>query len=277
MEEYSWAEIGGVTLAGGPGEMAEFRGLMLSRLIGWRGLSGARGDGGGIPGANGAFPLDEILREPRSMELRGAAVAGSANEASVMLELLETVCADGPVALRVSDATGIWSRSVEVEVMIPADAWNRSTVPFTLDLLAPDPYRYRDAVTVGPVGLPVREGGLVLPSAFPWNFGTSVIPVLTLDNVGTVPILPIVRVRGAASGVVVYGGPRRVEFGAFDGELVIDNRSRRVWLNGVDVTIQLVRRDWQAVPAGAVQDFYFQAADAAADTNITVEYQIGAK
>lgn len=276
MAEYSWAELGGVRLHGDPGEQAPFYGLMLTRIRGWRGLPGARGDAEPIPGAQGMFGQEEILREGRSMELLGAVVAPSVQEASAMLAQLETACAARSVEMRVSDADGIWTRTVEVEVMTPADAWNRRTVTFTLDLFAPDPIRYRDPVTEGPIGLPTREGGLVLPSAFPWDFGESIVPVLPVENIGAVPLLPVVRVRGSGTAVTVYGGPRRVSFGAFSGELVIDNEARRAWLNGAEVTLQLVRRDWQQVPEGGVQDFYFDASDPSPGTHMTVDYEIGA-
>ena len=208
--------------------------------------------------------------------LNGAAVGVDPAHASGLLEQLEAALAEQVVELRVCDDTGVWSRMVEVEAFQPAEQWNRRRVPFTMDLIAPDPVRYRDSVTLGPVGLPVRAGGLVLPQAFPWDFGVSIRPVATLVNEGSVPVLPRVTVRGSADSLVVQGGPRRVEFGEFSGELVIDSRERRAWLNGSDVTRALTRRDWHTVPPGTQQDFVFDAPGASPGTEMTVEYRIGA-
>ncbi|GAB2567528.1 hypothetical protein [Leucobacter ruminantium] len=275
MELYSWAELGGVRLHGAPAGPDPFSGLMLSRLIGWRGLPGARGESDAIPDGNGDYAREVVLREGRSMELRGAAIGATAYDAALMLDELEAAIGGRTVELRVCDSTGEWTRMVEVEMATPAEAWNRPRVPFALDLIAPDPIRYRDPVALGPVGLPVREGGLRLPKAFPWNFGTSIQPSVLIVNEGTAPVFPVVRVVGAASALVVHGGPRRVEVGSFSGELVIDNRDRRVWLNGADVTRYAVRRDWHEIPAGGTAEFFFVASGPSPDLVMTVEYQIG--
>lgn len=277
LESYSWAEIGGVHLHGAPTDpAAPFRGLLLSTLTGWRGLSGGRGNNDPIPGEHGSYAQSKILRSERSLSLNGAAIGSDPEEAAFFLEQIESAVADQNVQLRVCDDTGVWSREVEVEAFQPADSWNRPRVPFTIDLVAPDPSRYRDPVSLGPVGVPSREGGLVLPSAFPWSFGTSVHPSMQIVNDGTVPVLPVVTLQGAANGVTAFVGPRRLEFGAFDGLLMFDARERRAWLNGSDVTRFMLRRDWPSVPAGGVQEFYFDAVDASADTVMTVEYRIGA-
>lgn len=275
MGTYDWAEIGGVRLDGAPTEYP-YRGLMLSRISGWRGLPGARGSLDPVPGAHGAYSGPEVLRDPRSMEIRGAAIAETAGVASQLLADLESALAEKVVELRVSDSDGVWSRMVDVEAFTPSETWNRPRVNFTIDLIAPDPVRYRDPATLGPAGLPVREGGLVLPAEFPWDFGTSVVPSLEVVNDGAVPVLPVVTVRGAADAVVVHGGPRRVSFGQFDGELVIDSRERRAWLNGSDVTRHLTRRDWHTVAGGERAGFFFEAVDPSPNTTMTVEYRIGA-
>src|SRR5690606_29957449 len=124
-------------------------------------------------------------------------------------------------------------------------------------VVAPDPVRYRDPVVLGPVGLPTHDGGLVLPSAFPWNFGTTSRSVLTVDNTGDVPVLPAVTVRGSADSVTVRGGPRVVSFGGFAGVLVFDSAQRRVFVNGADRTRDMVLRRWPVVPAGGVHEFTF--------------------
>lgn len=278
MEAYSWVEIGGVLLHGAPPDPGvPFRGLMHSTLTGWRGLSGARGSDDPIPGAHGSFEQSEILRSERSMALTGAAIGADPAEASAYLEQLESALADRVVPLRVCDDTGVWSRRIEVEAFQPAERWNRARVPFTIDMIAPDPARYRDPVFLGPIGLPVQEGGLILPAAFPWDFGTATRPVGVLVNDGTVPVLPRMVLQGAADAVTVHGGPRRLEFGTFTGELTFDSTERRAWLAGVDVTRDVIRRDWPVVPASVSADFFFVATNPSPDLTLTVEYQIGVR
>lgn len=273
--EYSWADIGGVRLDGAPAEYP-YRGIGLSRLTGWRGLPGMRGGLDMVPGAHGAFSTEALLRDPRSMALNGFVEAGTPAEALVMLERLESALAASPVQLRVAGDDGEWTRVVEVEALIPEDTWNRKRIRFSVDLIAPDPVRYREWLTAGPVGLPTQVGGLVLPKAFPWDFGTSTREVATVANDGSVPVLPRVTVTGSADALTLFGGARRLEFGPFDGVLVFDSLERRAFLNGADVTRQLIRRDWPVVDPGGVADFYFQAVDPSSDINLMVEYRIGA-
>lgn len=273
LERYSWAELGGVLLHGAPPEAGPFRGLMLSTLSGWRGLPGLRGDRDAVPGGHGSFSSSSLLRDERSMQLTGAAVGDDPAAASVLLEQIEAACGDQQVLLRVQDDTGVWSRMVEVEFQ-PDVQWNRSRVRFTADLIAPDPVRYSDLVVLGPAGLPSQEGGLVLPSAFPWNFGRTLRPSLEVVNTGALPVYPVVRLSGSGNGLVVRGGPRRIEFGAWAGEFVIDNLNRRAFMNGTDVTRMLLRRDWQQVPAGQSYAFSFEALGSS-DAQMTVEYKIG--
>lgn len=140
-------------------------------------------------------------------------------------------------------------------------------------------YRWADAVG-GPVEkiftVPELGAGLRLPERFPWNFGIVTRPTATVVNVGSVPVYPVVTVQGSADAITIHGGPRRIEFGSFDGTLVIDNRNRRAFLNGVDVTRHLVRRDWQAIPPGASWDFFFEATNPDPATVMSGDYQIGA-
>lgn len=256
------------------GDHNPISGLIYQRLVDWDGRPSARGGGDSIPGGQGVFGRTQELRDSRVISIDAAIVANSSAEYFDAKRRVENIPMFGE--MRVDQGDGAWARAVEVEQITIPDAYEATETEFTIDLIAPDPIRYRDPVLLGPIGLPVRSGGLVLPKAFPWNFGTSIRPLVTIPNEGSVPVLPVARVRGSASSIVVHGGPRRIEFGAFDGELVIDNRERRAWLNGGEVTRQLIRRDWQSVPAGISQDFSFEASDAAPDTSMTVEYRIGA-
>lgn len=276
LESYSWAEIGGVRLHGAPPDSSKpFRGLMLSSLTGWRGLPAARGGSDSIPGAHGTFQGSNVLRAERSMLLRGAAITDSAGETAELLAVLESATAGRLVSLRVADDTGVWARQVRVENMTPAVQWNRQRVVFDLDLVAPDPVRYSDVLTVGPVGLPSQIGGLFLSATLPWDLGVSVQAIAEVVNAGELPLYPRLILSGSADSVEVKVGPRTLSFGAFAGELVFDCRDRRAFLNGGDVTRGLILRNWAAVPAGETWGAHFSAVNGSADISLQAEYQIG--
>lgn len=263
-------EINGI---GFSGTTEPENGLVYRELRDWDGRPDARGGGDAVPGGQGVYARTGEFRESRVITVLAGIVTDSTSEYFEVKRRVENMPMFGE--MRVDQGDGYWVRQVEVESIDIPDAHTRTWTPFTIDLVAPDPVRYRDSIVVGPVGLPVRDGGLVLPSAFPWDFGMSVRSVATVENSGSVPSYPTVRVTGSGSAVSVQGGPRRVEFGAFSGEFVVDNLQRRAFLNGGDVTRQLLRRDWQSVPAGGVQDFSFDVSDASPDTVMTVEYRIG--
>lgn len=264
-------EICGLGFSGG--EVPE-AGLMFTELVDWDGVPGYRGDSDPIPGANGSYRRTNIVRLSRAISVNAAIVTDSPEEFIAVRRRVETLPTQGE--MRVDMGDGYWSRHVEIEAIKIPDARAGAEVEFTIDLTAPDPVRYRDPVMVGPVGLPVQVGGLVLPAAPPWDLGMSARPVGTVVNDGSVPVLPRVTVTGSGGGLTVFGGPRRLEFGPFSGTLVMDARERRAWLNGVDVTRSLLRRDWPTVPAGVSHDFYFDAVDASPETALSVEYRIGA-
>lgn len=262
--------LGGVSIGGADGRVT------FSELVGWDGLPDARGSNEPIPQAHGSFGRPQLWRESRAVSVTGWLHAAD-REAVELLRREVTAAWEAADEITVYDNTGTWSTAAEVQTVTFPDmgGWAHD-IPFTIDLITPDPVRYSEWLTVGPAGLPTHTGGLRLPKAFPWNFGTSDQPVATVVNYGTVPVLPRVTVMGAASSIIVRGGPRRLEFGAFSGTLVLDSEYRRVHLNGVDVTRALIRRDWPMVPAGESHDFYFEAVSPSPETALTVDYRIGA-
>lgn len=267
----SQIEVCGVTLSG---SATPIDGLLYSRLIDWDGRPDARGGGDAIPGGQGVYARSDEFRESRLITVEAAIVAATDDEFFAVKRRVENMPMFGE--MRVDQGDGVWSRQVEVERITIPDRRARTATAFTIDVVAPDPVRYREWLTAGPVGLPTQVGGLILPKAFPWDFGTSSREVATVTNDGSVPVLPRVTVTGSADALTVFGGARRLQFGAFDGVLVFDSLERRAFLNGADVTRFLVRRDWPVVDPGGVADFYFHADGASAEINLMVEYRIGA-
>lgn len=269
-------ELGGVTLHGYADMPDPFVGLAVTAVNGWRGLPGSRGDNDPIPGAHGSYEADVLLRESRSIEVRAAAIALSESAALAMVDEVEAVLAGRPVEMWVTDAQGAWRRSVEVETVQIVGAYNRDRVQFAIDAFAPDPRRYQAVETVGPVGLPTLDGGLILPKAFPWDFGTLNRQVATVHNRGAVPLLPVITVNGSADELIVRGGSFRMVYGEFSGTLVFDSRERRAWLNGGDVTRQMLLRGWPVVQPGETAAFDFEVVGGSPGINLTVSYEIGA-
>jgi len=260
-------DICGVVFSGEDGPVS------FSRIMGWYDAAQVRGSGDAIPDAHGSYERAKIFREARSITVEAGIEGDHGFRVGETSRIVSALTGQGE--MRVLDESGVWVRHVEVQDVRVAESHALPYTEIVVDLLAPDPVRYTDLLTSGPAGLPVQVGGLVLPSAFPWDFGTATHPVATVVNDGKLPILPRVIVEGAADSIVVRGGPRRLEFGAFSGELVFDSRERRAWLDGVDVTRDLVRRDWPVVPAGVSQDFFFEAVDPSPDLELSVEYRIG--
>ena len=263
-----------VTISGLTFQGDSYSELTYSQLAGWDGVTDARGKGDSIPDRHGQYGGTDVLRESRAISLKGAIIADSAERFFELKRMVENMPSIGE--MRVDQGDGTWSRTIEVESITIPDFHLRTNATFTIDMVAPDPVRYRDVTVLGPVGLPVLEGGLFLPESMPWDLGTDVRSVLTVVNEGTVPVYPVVRLSGSASSVTVLGGPRRVAYGAFVGDLVFDAADRRAFLNGSDVTRQMTRRDWPVVPAGVTHEFTFEAVSPSPDFRMSVEYRIGA-
>lgn len=264
--------IGGAEL----GTTATSHEAKFQRITGWYGLPSARGESDAIPGSNGSYVPENVYRSERQVTVTGYVHQRDHESAIRVLDSMsQAFASDSVLEMGVQDSDGWWYREVIVTAFETDDPRGTGFARFTIDLISPDPVRYREPVVVGPVKLPVRSGGLVLPQAFPWDFGSYDGDVATVVNDGTVPVLPRTVVTGSGSSLTVHGAGRRVQFGAFSGEFVFDSSERRAWLNGTDVTRQLVRRDWPVVEPGESADFYFRAAGASPDVSLLVEYRIG--
>ncbi len=173
--------------------------LIYSRLTGWDGVTDARGKGDAIPSGNGQYAATQLFRESRAITLEGAIITDNAERFFELKRLIENMPAIG--SMSVDQGDGVWSRGIEIENISVPDFHLRTVAEFTIDMIAPDPVRYRDVVVLGPVGLPVLEGGLFLPASMPWDLGVDVRSVLPVVNDGALPCYPVVRLSGSASSV----------------------------------------------------------------------------
>lgn len=273
-DSIAYIEMFGVVLSGAK---RPEDGLYWTDLEGWWGLPDLKTDSDSIPGANGRFSRAHHYRDSRVITLVGHILTESSSGLVSVRHRLEAALSVGYGQMTVvTDSYGSWSRMVEVDTLEIEPDHGKEWTKFTVDMVAPDPLRYQEWEVRGPVGLPVQEGGLILPKAFPWDFGNSIIQVIQVDNTGDVPIYPKMTLQGSAESVALRGGPMTLEYGDFDGTLTFDSDERRAWLDGTDVTRWMVRRDWPVIPAGDTFSFYFEAFNPSDDIALTVSYRIGA-
>lgn len=278
-ERTTWVELLGVTLSGAEEPDS---GLIWSNLEGWWGLPDARGDGDPIPGGHGRFRRSAILRASRVITLTGHIYATDPLELVAVRDRLEAALAAGSGAMRVGTPAGIWERWVEIDTLKIEPDRGRRWTQFTVDMIAPDPHRYGPLQTVGPVGLPVRDGGLTFPREFPWSFGTTRGgSTLTVSNAGTIDLQPTLRISGGGLESVLVtdltrGDRLRLEHSVPAGaELRFDCASRRAWAGDQEVTRWMTSRQWFSIPAGQTHEFRFEVTGGETP-ELTAEFRIGA-
>lgn len=268
-----WVELCGVRFHG----FAAAGDITFQSIKDWYGVADVKGSNETVPAERGSFSRVFLPREAKVISLTGTVSADSREAAeSLRLRLQNELAGSG--IMRVSDATGVWQRYVEVQQLNFQDTnfWNRG-FSITVDCFAPDPAAYSEILQTSEVRLPVREGGFRLPASTPWNFGSLDLETATatIENWGTLPLLPVITVTGSANQIVIDVDGRKVGFGEFAGELVFDSRHRRCYLNGQDVTRRLTVRDWPEVPPGRTGRLSFEAVLPSPDLKIIANYQIG--
>lgn len=278
MTDVHWVQVGSQYFAGGEGSV----GLFIESVRGLDELPDARASLDRVPQAHGSFEPTSVWRDSLAITISGVIHGEDRADAERRRDVLKNELA-GMLDMRVSDTTGVWNMRVRVDNVRPSDmgAWS-AMIPFTIDMIAPDPVRYSDVLTAGPALLPVQVGGLVFPAAFPWDFGTFDHAKAVVTNTGALPMRPRIIIESLvpdgpvfADSITVFAGPRRLEFGPFSGRLVFDAVERRAWLNGVDVTRQIIRREWPVVGPGETQEFYFEAVNPSPNISLLGEYKIG--
>ena len=217
------------------------------------------------------------------MTFKGAIYAADNNELAEVCERLENELAGGIGPMTVcTEATGEWTRMVEIDTVEIAPDHGRRFTEVTIDMLAPDPRRYGPLQVTSKVGLPQVEGGVRLPQSTPFNFGrVSEESRLSITNAGKIDLMPRILVSGGFSSVVVTdvttGRSLRLEWPVAEGEvLVFDSGARRAELPGVEVTRWMDRRQWFVIPRGETHEFRLEADGVIGDPQMWAEYKIGA-
>ena len=280
-DEIAYLELFGITMAG---VRKPDNGFYWTDLVGWWGLPDLRGTADNIPGANGRFRRTEYLRDSRAITLTGHLLTKTHRDLVSARDRLEDALSAGYGSMKVvTSSTGSWERGVEIDTLKVEPDHGREWTKFIVDMVAPDPRRYGPLQTVGPASVPTSEGGVNLPQAMPWNFGTtSGESRLTVPNPGTLKLEPVFRIEGGYSTVTLYdvatGKRLRLEWAAPEGSVTLfDMESRSVTINGENVTRRLTQRQWFDVPPRILdREFRFEVDGKIGDPLMWADYKIGA-
>lgn len=222
------------------------------------------------PNAHGTYLPDQLFTEEHRTSIVGQYFGATVLDAAQARNRLTALFNDGrPVMITVTDDLGATSR---VGLVIEASPeWEPDThFRFTLTIAAADPRRYgtmRDAST----GLATPGSGLVWPlgtnpAAF-WDWGTEGATGRTsftnYGNTSTYPVLLVGEGGSLPEGFVITEietGRQLTYSRSTSGQIVrLDTRTRRVTINGGDVTGGLTRREWFEVPANTTRTYHLAA------------------
>lgn len=270
----------GYTLGWAPGTET-----YLTGLEGWTGSAPIRRNKADLLGAHGSH-AERGFKDERVVTVHGHHVAASRRAAADMAEELAAFLGDGTEGVfRVEDAD-LGARWAEVYLAgggVDVKWTGGLDVGFTVFLLCPDPRKYGDAVTVGPVGVPVAGKGLRFPL-----FGAPTPGVLNLGGGGTSGRATVTNTGKADTGVrhtvtgdsvpgftiTEIGTERRLVYtGTLSGGqvLILDSNDGSVTLapdNPRDTN--LVTAEWTRVPPGGSSTFLFES-PGSVNATMTVE------
>lgn len=206
-----------------------------------------------------AVTADMVLYSARTVEVNLAALG---NDRAATLAITERVqrMAGKVVRLRVSDGDRDTYATGYVTIEWEAERYPNAALG-TVTFVAPDPRRYAwDAATAVLAPLSGTVGGIV----FDKDGNLEVNPVTffgdvtqsnaaTVTNGGTSTAYPTIEVSGTwPNGLTLNHGGGQLSYGAAINwqTVVFDCLTRTASINGVDVTRNLVSRDFPSIKAG---------------------------
>lgn len=245
-------------------------------IPGWIKGAPVERDKQGKVGRHGTFGV-RGWKDERLVTVSGYYEAPDRGTAARFTDEINAVMADGTEGLLTVDDVDLGKRWANVYLLEPDVIWHGGRgVTFHLDMVAPDPRKFGDLVTLGPVGALAGGDGLV------WDLFTGVNPgildfgaagdsgTLTFVNTGTAPTEPVFRIQGppdytpAGDFTITEVETERVlQWQGVIGtgqELVLDSRSGTVMLEGTgDRRGGLVRDQWPEVEGSSSRTYQFEA------------------
>lgn len=185
-------------------------------------------------------------------------VAGPPDGVDDMVDRINGAAALGKVRLEVSKRTRTRWATVQRQDEVEVDDTLADYQPFTMQLVATDPFKYGDTL-VGSTGLPSTAGGLAVPHAVPFALTstiTSGVVVMRNDGNASGPVL--LRIYGPVTAPVVthLGTGRAIALSssltiAAGDWLEVDMRRKTALLNGTAPRSGwLVERGWSDFEEG---------------------------
>ncbi|WP_416394227.1 MULTISPECIES: hypothetical protein [unclassified Curtobacterium] len=139
-------------------------GYRLSKLVGWYDAAPARYEATNRPQAHGSFRPGTIYRDPRVVSVEGSWSGTSLEDAYAARNKLAAVQANGIESpFVVADPVGRTSITAGIaKAPTMDDGLYQPYFKFAFDVIAADPFRYGDEVSVS-TGVPTPSSGLVWP------------------------------------------------------------------------------------------------------------------
>lgn len=208
----------------------------VSTEDGWSSSPSLRSDIADLPGADGGSDAASLY-SARMVTLSGHANApDAATMAAARLAFSSTLEAARGGTLSCTDNGLTLSALVRLTGQVRIAQVTATAFEYQLELTAPDPRKYADAVEQS-VGLPTAPAGLVFPVVFPASFGSAAGGSVLVSNAGTVKTWPVIRVTGPVVNPRISnpdtGDELRLAMTVEAGQYVdIDTAARSVLLMG---------------------------------------------
>ncbi|WP_336630030.1 MULTISPECIES: hypothetical protein [unclassified Microbacterium] len=278
-------EIAGRTMYG---ERVEGWGLLPDSLAGWWDSLESRFDEDVIPGADGAFDVDEVLTAPRRVTVTGVVTSTSADWSIAEVRAwLASLVKIPDLQFRVL-AGGAWlslrNAKVRGQVFSRPD-FTGKRVEFEIPVWSADPRKYGRIRQISMDAVVEATGGLAFPIVdgsigFGGTGGVLFPGVFAITNPGTAEFYPeAFTVTGPVSGFTIQSESWVVEYDgpiAAGQQLVITPYAGgRAVLGGGDVSNNLLRAEWVPVAPGETRGFLFTPTDPGPGAGIVIDYPEG--
>lgn len=244
--------------------------LQFADLIDWYSGTSSKSDLRENVEGDGAFDIAREWRAGLAVSVEGWCEHSSwAAALGVIMDMRAALIPKTMVEMAVADVRGTSARRVSIRKLTIREDPGAAAFDWALDLFAPDPALYGEAVVTS-TGLPtLGEGGLEYPIEYPLDWGApGERGRLTVENPGKTDAFTDFEVSGGgmAGGFrivnVATGRVLRYTASVLPGSTVyLDSRTGRVYVNSpeYDMTGNVQPAQWWAAPPESAQEIQFAA------------------